>query len=49
MKKILILAGLLAITVSAIEADNITDYKKACDGGDTKGCENYKIMNQQGY
>ena len=34
----------------------IKDYKKtkeffgkACDGGYQKGCDNYKILNQQGY
>ena len=24
-------------------------FGKACDGGDQKGCDNYKILNQQGY
>ena len=24
-------------------------FGKACDGGDQMGCENYKILNQQGY
>ena len=24
-------------------------FRKACDGGDQKGCDNYKILNQQGY
>ncbi|GAB1466468.1 hypothetical protein MASR2M54_19680 [Aliarcobacter cryaerophilus] len=23
-------------------------FGKACDGGDQKGCDNYKILNQQG-
>lgn len=24
-------------------------FGKACDGGDQKGCDKYKILNQQGY
>ncbi len=24
-------------------------FGKACDGGDQMGCDNYKILNQQGY
>ena len=24
-------------------------FGKACDGGYQKGCDNYKILNQQGY
>ncbi len=24
-------------------------FGKACDGGNQKGCDNYKILNQQGY
>ncbi|WP_206442816.1 tetratricopeptide repeat protein [Aliarcobacter cryaerophilus] len=24
-------------------------FGKACDGGDQIGCDNYKILNQQGY
>lgn len=47
MKKIL-LAGILLLGMSLyLSAGDFEDYKKACDGGDTKGCKGYAILNKK--